>query len=110
MLDMFISSARIYQNIINVDTSIVTQKIMQDTLNKPLECGRGISQTKRHTQPFKRTKRRAKSCFMNITSTYFDLVVAPAQIYFSKIFRTLHLVKQVFGARQRKLVLNSNFI
>jgi len=63
MLYMFFPGITEDQSVIQINDKNVAQQTTKYIINESLECGRGISEAKRHNYPFIKPKSSLKSCF-----------------------------------------------
>jgi hypothetical protein len=86
------------QDVVKIyDKVTVVDQIRKNRVHKGLEGSRGVAETKGHDKRFKKAKGAFNGGFPFITGFNADVVVAPADIKFSKVAGTLEFVNEVWN-------------
>ena len=84
MLDMFLQGLTENQNVIEESNDKLTIRACEDGVHDTRECWWSVGDSKWHNSKLKVPMMRFKCCFLFITLSHADLMVARAQIDFEE--------------------------
>ncbi len=99
-LSVFVKGFREDQDVVEIDSDLsFSNKIAEDVIHHPLECGGQIGKSEEHDCGFEQSSIRMEGGLFFVTLSDSDIVVSPMNVELCEILGTTKLVDELRNER-----------